>query len=132
MTTGETVELLGYPDESVGRLMTPDYVAVRLPDRWTSSAHIRWLGKDSETINVIFVTDESWKLIDRLGLRKLILADPADTIEQLMDYQFVSISALEDREKAVELINRYDLYALAVVDNEGILLGIVTVDDGLM
>ncbi len=126
----ETVELLGYPDESVGRLMTPDYVAVR--PSWTvgqALAHIRWLGKDSETINVIFVTNESWKLIDSLGLRKLILADPADTIEQLMDYQFVSISALEDREKAVELINRYDLYALAVVDNEGILLGIVTVDD---
>ncbi len=70
--------------------MTPDYVAVR--PSWTvgqALAHIRWLGKDSETINVIFVTNESWKLIDSLGLRKLILADPADdTIEQLMDYQF--------------------------------------------
>ncbi len=64
------MELLGYPDESVGRLMTPDYVAVR--PSWTvgqALAHIRWLGKDSETINVIFVTNESWKLIDSLGLR---------------------------------------------------------------
>lgn len=126
----ETVELLGYPEESVGRLMTPDYVAVR--PSWTveqALAHIRSLGKDSETINVIFVTDESWKLLDSLGLRKLILANPANTIEQLMDRQFVSISAFEDREKAVELIRHYDLYALAVVDNDGILVGIVTVDD---
>ncbi len=126
----ETVELLGYPEESVGRLMTPDYVAIR--PSWTVEQaldHIRRLGKDSETINVIFITDESWRLIDSLGLRKLILANPTDTIEQLMDYRFISISALEDREKAVELINRYDLVALAVVDNEGILLGIVTVDD---
>lgn len=126
----ETVELLGYPEESIGRLMTPDYIAVR--PSWTVERaldHIRRLGKDSETIDVIFVTDESWRLIDSLGLKKLILANPADTIDQLMDYQFVSTSALEDREKAVELINRYDLYALAVVDNEGVLLGIVTVDD---
>lgn len=126
----ETVELLGYPEESVGRLMTPDYVAVR--PSWTveqSLSHIRRFGKDSETINVMFVTDESWRLVDSLGLRKLILAKPEDTIEQLMDYQFASISAFEDREKAVELINRYDLCGLAVVDGEGILLGIVTVDD---
>jgi magnesium transporter len=124
--------LLGYPEESVGRLMTPDYVAVR-PD-WTiekSLEHIRRRGKISETINVIYVTDESWKLIDALELRRFILAEQGDTVEKIMDYSFISISAFEDREKAVQMIQHYDLDALPVVDSEGVLLGIVTVDDVL-
>jgi magnesium transporter len=126
----EARRLLGYPEESVGRLMTPDYVAVR-PD-WTverALEHIRTKGRDSETINVIYVTDESWRLIDALDLRQFILAQSADTVRQSMDYSFVSIPAFEDREIAVELIQRYDLDALPVVDSDGVLLGIVTVDD---
>lgn len=128
----EARQLLGYPEESVGRLMTPDYVAVR-PD-WTVARaleHIRTRGRDSETINVIYVTDEAWKLLDALELRRFILARPDDTVRQSMDESFVSLSASEDREKAVELIQRYDLDALPVVDSEGVLLGIVTVDDVL-
>lgn len=124
--------LLGYPEESVGRLMTPDYVAVR-PD-WTidrALEHIRSKGKDSETINVIYVTDESWKLLDSLDLRRFILARPSDKVRQIMDHSFISIAANEDREKAVQLIQRYDLNALPVVDSTGVLLGIVTVDDVL-
>lgn len=126
----ETVELLGYPEESVGRLMTPDYVAVRAD--WTighALEHIRNKGRDSETINVIYVVDSKWKLIDSLELRRFILADPHLNVEQIMDHTFVSISAFEDREKAVQMIQHYDLDALPVVDSEGILLGIVTVDD---
>ncbi len=126
----ETIQLLGYPEESVGRLMTPDYVAVR-PD-WTieqALEHIRNKGRDSETINVIYVVDPLWKLIDSLELRRFILARPDLTVEQIMDYTFVSISAFEDREKAVQMIQHYDLDALPVVDSEGILIGIVTVDD---
>jgi magnesium transporter len=126
----EARQLLGYPKESVGRLMTPDYVAVR-PD-WTiehSLRHIRNMGKDSETINIIYVTDQSWKLIDALGLRQFILANPADQVQQIMDYSFVSVKATDDREKAVHVIQDYDLYALPVLDAEGTLLGIVTVDD---
>ena len=91
--------------------------------------HIRNKGKDSETINVIYVVDASWKLLDALDLRRFILAGPGDTVRQIMDYSFVSIPAYEDREKAVALIQRYDLVALPVVDSEGVLLGIVTVDD---
>lgn len=124
--------LLGYPEESVGRLMTPDYVAVR-PD-WTIARaldHIRNMGKDSETINVIYVTNASWQLLDALDLRKFILADPSETVEQIMDHRFVSIVASEDREEAVKLIQLYDLVALPVVDSNGVLLGIVTVDDVL-
>lgn len=128
----ETLQLLGYPEESVGRLMTPDYVAVR-PD-WTierALEHIRSRGRDSETINVVYVADPAWKLIDALDLRRFILAPLRDRVEQIMDRSFVSISALEDREKAVQLIQHYDLDALPVVDSEGTLLGIVTVDDVL-
>jgi len=124
--------LLGYPEESVGRLMTPDYVAVR--PYWTISQaldHIRTKGKDSETISVIYVTDSSWHLLDALELQRFILARPTDTVEQIMDYSFVSLSAYDDREKAVDLMQRYDLFALPVVDTEGVLLGVVTVDDVL-
>jgi magnesium transporter len=126
----ETRWLLGYPEESVGRLMTPDYVAVR-PDWSVAHAleHIRKRGKDSETINVVYVTDASWKLLDALELRKFILADPAAPVRDHMDYAYEALPAFEDREKAVEHIQRYDLVALPVVDSEGVLLGIVTVDD---
>jgi len=126
----ETLQLLGYPAESVGRLMTPDYVAVR--PEWTvgqALEHIRLKGRDSETINMIYVTDESWKLLDTLELRRFILAEPLNTVRQIMDYTFISIPATEDREKAVQMIQHYDLNALAVVDSEGVLLGIVTFDD---
>jgi magnesium transporter len=128
----EARQLLGYPEESVGRLMTPDYVAVRKD--WTieqSLQHIRIKGRDSETINVIYVVDASWKLMDSLELRRFILAKPTDTVDQIMDYTFESISAFHDREEAAEMIQHYDLVALPVIDSEGVLLGIVTVDDVL-
>jgi magnesium transporter len=126
----ETLQLLGYPEESVGRLMTPDYVAVR--PGWTAEealAHVRVKGMDSETINVIYVTDARWKLIGVLGLRRLILAAPSERIGEIMGESVVRISAFEDREKAVQLIQRYDITALPVVDANDILLGIVTIDD---
>jgi magnesium transporter len=126
----ESMQLLGYPEESVGRLMTPDYVAVR--PHWTvrqSLDHIRRMGKDSETVNMVYVTDAFWHLLDELTLRKFILADPEMKVEQLMDNTFVSVNAVDDREVAVRRTKRYDLSALPVIDEEGVLLGIVTVDD---
>ena len=126
----ETLQLLGYPEESVGRLMTPDYVAVR--PEWTvdeALAHVRIKGKDSETINVVYVTDARWKLVGVLGLRKLILTPPSERIGEIMEESVVRISAFEDREKAVQLISRYDITVLPVVDANDILLGIVTIDD---
>lgn len=126
----EALDLLGYPEGSVGRLMTPDYVAVR--SFWTMERaleHIRAKGADSETINVIYVTDAPWKLLDALELRRFMLGEPTETVERIMDYEFVSISPYDDQEKAVQLIKRYDLYALPVADSRGILLGIVTFDD---
>ncbi len=94
----EARQLLGYPDESIGRLMTPDYIAVR-PDMTVQEAieHIRRTGRDSETFNLVYVTDEHGKLLDAFRLRRLILAEPDAKVESLMDYKFVGLTAFEDR-----------------------------------
>lgn len=128
----EARTLLGYPEESVGRLMTPDYVAIR--PTWTAAQaieHIRKKGKDSEIVSVVYVTDKSWTLLGGLGLRQLILAEPETLISDLVTHAFVSINASADREEAVRLLAKYDVIALPVVDSDGILVGIVTVDDVL-
>lgn len=125
-------KLLGYPEESVGRLMTPRYVKVK--KSWTvqhSLVHIRKFGHQAETINVIYVVDQNEKLIDDLRLNQLILADPEDTIESLMDESFEALSAFDDQEEAVRMLSKYDRVALPVVDSGGVLVGIVTVDDVL-
>lgn len=126
----EARQLLGYPEESVGRLMTPDYVAVK--PEWTidrALAHIRRLGRRSETINMIYVHDDEWRLLDDLPLQSFVLAEPNKTVRDIMDESFISLKANDDREEAVRLMQRYDRVALPVVDSQGILLGIVTVDD---
>jgi magnesium transporter len=126
----ETLALLGYPEESVGRLMTPDYVAVR--SHWKigkSLHHIKEMGKDAETIDMVYVIGDNWQLLDSLPLRKFILADPDEKVESMMDYNFASILAYEDQEKAVKIMSDFNLVALPVVDSDDILLGIVTIDD---
>ncbi len=126
----ETLQLLGYPERSVGRLMTPDYVAIR--PHWTVQQaldHIRQYGRDAETVDMVYVSDEDWRLIDDISLRKLLLTDPKQKIESVMDRQVVSIQASEDQEQAVKITERYNLVAIPVVDSENVLLGIVTVDD---
>ncbi|MDZ7271262.1 MAG: magnesium transporter [candidate division KSB1 bacterium] len=128
----EALQLLGYPEESVGRLMTPDYVAIC--SHWTieqAIAHIRRHGKDAETINVIYVVDDDDHLVDDLPIRRVILADPQEKVESIMDHKYVAIEANADQEEAIRLIQHYDLSALPVVDKENVLLGIVTVDDVL-
>ncbi|MDG1668683.1 MAG: magnesium transporter [Opitutae bacterium] len=126
----ESRQLLGYPDESVGRLMTPDYI--RLRAEWSCEqalAHVRKYGRDSEIFNILYVTDARGKLVDIVRMRRLIMMDPQALIQDMLNYNCVSISAYDDREVAVEMIQRYDVNALPVVDSEGVLLGIVTVDD---
>jgi len=126
----EALQLLGYPENSVGRLMTPDYVALK--KNWTvekAIEHIKEYGKDAETIDMLYVVDEKWHLIDEIPIRRLILADKNQTVESLMDYQFVSINVNADQEEAIKLFEKYNLVALPVTDSEGHLLGIVTVDD---
>ncbi|GAF86648.1 unnamed protein product, partial [marine sediment metagenome] len=124
--------LLAYPEDSVGRLMTPEYVAVR-PD-WRIErvfAHIRKVGEETETLNVIYVTDDRWKLLDELRLEQLVLADPRAEVSDLMDRQVAALEASDDQEAAVEVFRKYDAVALPVVNSEGILVGIVTHDDVL-
>jgi len=126
----ETLELLGYPKDSVGRLMTPDYVAIK--PQWTvakAMEHIRKFGKDAETIDMVYVVDDQWRLLDDVPIRRLILAEPDQTVESIMDNHFVSISAYADQEEAAKLFEKYNLVALPVTDSEGHLIGIVTVDD---
>lgn len=124
--------LLGYPENSVGRLMTPDYLAVK--QNWTVSEtleHIRKFGADSETLNVIYVIDEKGKLIDDIKIREIILSSLDKYISDLMDENFIMLNVHDDQEKAVEVFKKYDRVVLPVIDNYGILIGIVTVDDVL-
>jgi magnesium transporter len=124
--------LLGYPEKSVGRLMTLDYVAVR--QEWTIEqvlASIRVHGKDSETLNMLYVVDEAGRLIDEVRIREILLAQPETLVSDLMDGKFIALSATDERETAVRVFDRYDRVAFPVTDSEGILLGIVTVDDVL-
>lgn len=126
------VQLLGYPEDSVGRLMTPEYVRVK-PD-WTVAealAHVRAYGRDSETLNVVYVTGPGRVLIDDLRIRALLTVDPATRIEALMDRDFVALRVDDDQEAAVGVFRRHDRTALPVVDGRGVLVGIVTVDDVL-
>lgn len=122
--------ILGYPEGSVGRLMTPDYVRIR-PEWAVREAleHIRRNGRDAETINVVYVVDEAGRLVDDVRLRALLLADWDKPVESLMNRSPVSIRADEDQEEAVRALTRYDRIALPVVDSRGVLLGIVTHDD---
>lgn len=125
-----TQAILGYPARSVGRLMTPDYIRVR--PEWTlhqALEHIRKYGQDAETINVVYVVDDQGVLIDDLRLRQVLLADPGQPIESIMNRQFVTLKADDDRSEAVAAMAKYDRTALPVVDSRGGLIGIVTHDD---
>ena len=126
------ISLLGYPEDSIGRLMTPDYVSVR--QNWTVEqvlAHIRSHGQDSETLSTIYVVDEEGVLIDCLGIRNILLASPATRVSDLMDHRVVALKASDDQETAISIFRREDCTALPVTDSLGILIGIVTVDDVL-
>ena len=125
-------KLLGYPEDSIGRLMTPDYLHVR--EGWTVQQvldHIRRFGRDSETLNVLYVVDEAGRLVDDLRMRELLLVDPTRRVGDVIDRDFVALNATDDQEAAVAAFRRHDRTALPVVDSSGALVGIVTVDDVL-
>lgn len=126
----EALKLLGYPEDSVGRLMTPDYISIK-SDWLIKNAidYIRNFGMDAETINMVYVVDDHNRLIDDIPIRKLILSKPDAKIQDIMDGEFISIVAMADQEEAVKLMKHYRLNVLPVVDGNGILLGIVTIDD---
>ena len=124
------IRQLGYPKDSIGRLMTPEYVAVK-PYFTVQQAlqHIRQFGRNSETLNVIYVVDNNWKLIDDIRIRNIILASFDQTIGEISDTRFVSLNAYDDKEVAVKAFQDNDRVALPVTDSDGTLLGIVTFDD---
>lgn len=124
------IQLLGYPEDSIGRLMTPEYIAVKPTDTIEHALeHIRKYGKNSETLNMIYVVDKDWKLIDDIKIKEIILASPDQYISELMDYRFVALNAYDDQETAIKKFRDYDREALPVVNTDGILIGIITIDD---
>ena len=126
------VTLLGYPEKSVGRLMTPDYVAVR--EGWTIQQvldYVRAHGQDSETLNVLYVLDEHGVLIDDIRIREVLLTDPARRVADVMDRHFIALKAPDDQQAAVAEFRQHDRTVLPVTDTGGVLIGIVTIDDVL-
>jgi len=124
--------LLGHPENSVGRLMTPDYTAVHAD--WTIQQtldYIRMHGSNSETLNVIYVIDEKGYLIDDIRVREFLLADPSLKVEDIMDHKYQSLMVDDDQEEVVAKFKNLNRVALPVTDKDGYLLGIVTVDDVL-
>jgi len=123
--------LLNYPEDSVGRLMTPDYVIIKR--HWTVQQaldHIRNYGKDSETLNLLYVTEHG-TLIDEIRIREILLSPPDALVEDLMDFKAESLLVTDDQETAVQLFKKLDRFAIPVVDADRKLLGIVTIDDVL-
>jgi len=125
-------QLLGYPEGSAGRYMTPEYLAIR-PTMAAAEAldYIRTHGKDRETLSVVYVTDEKGYLLDDIRLGTLVLADPGARVSTLEDVPMVSISATAPSEEVVSLFEKYDRLALPVTDSRGVLVGIITSDDVL-
>ena len=127
-----TLSLLGYPEGSVGRLMTPDYIAVQKD--WTVREvidHIREVGKDSETIDVIYVVDDKGVFIDDVRIREIILANPEKKIEDIIDNRYIALNVNDAQETAGEAFKMNNRVALPVLDDKRVLLGIVTIDDVL-
>lgn len=122
--------LLGYGEESVGRLMTPYYVQVQ-KDLTVAETfeHIRKFGKKAETLNVVYVVDEDQRLIDDVQISKFLLAPPDKRVSELMDDKFVALLDTMDKEEAVGIFRQYDRSALPVITDNGVLVGIVTADD---
>jgi len=122
--------LLNYSDGTVGRLMTPEFVTVR--EDWTIAQvldHVREFGRDSETLNVIYVTDESGRLIDDVRIREFLIRPVTTKVSEFRDHQFVALRATDEASAAIDLFKKYDRAILPVIDSEEKLLGMVTVDD---
>ncbi|MBN2120986.1 MAG: magnesium transporter [Candidatus Omnitrophica bacterium] len=125
-----STELLGYPEDSVGRLITPEFVQL-YEDMSVGQAfeHIRSVGLDTEIVYHCYVLDKEKRLIGLVSLKKLVLADPARKIREIMNTDVIKVNVYIDREEAAQIFKKYDLLALPAVDNTNKLLGIVTFDD---
>lgn len=125
-------ELLKYPDDSAGSIMTPEYVDLRAKMTVGEAfKRIRRIGYDKETIYLCYVTDEQRHLLGLVSVRTLLLADEEDRIEDIMDTEVISVETHDDQEEVAHMLSRYDFLAIPVVDAENRLVGIVTVDDAI-
>ncbi len=131
-TRKEINELLKYPDDSAGSMMTTEFVSLR-PDMTVEEAikRIRRTGVDKETIYTCYVVGKDSKLIGITTIKALLLAEEDDIIENLMETNVISVGTLDDQELVAQTISNYDFLAVPVVDTEGRLVGIVTVDDAV-
>ncbi len=126
-----TRRILNYPEDTAGRYMTPEYVALR-PDMTAHEAleHVRTTGRGKETLSVLYVL-EGGKLISEVRLGTLVMADPDLLIRDIPDRALVSVQATASRDEMVSTFERYDRIALPVTDIQGNMLGIITADDVL-
>lgn len=126
----EVFTLLSYPEDSIGRLMTPDFLAIS-KDYTVEEAllYIRRNGRYSETIDVIYILDDKGVLIDDLRIRDLLISDPKTSISELIDNRLIYLRAADPIEKGIKIFKMNNRVALPVIDAQNILLGIVTVDD---
>lgn len=125
-------ELLEYPEDSAGSIMTTEFVYF-LPGMTVEDAFdkIRKTGVNKETVYTCYVTDLKRKLIGVVTVKDMLLAEKSETIENIMDESVIKVETLEDKEQVARTFSKYDLLALPVVDKEGCLVGIVTVDDAV-
>ena len=123
-------EILKYPEDSAGSIMTTEYVDLR-PDMTIREAedHIRRTGIDKETINTCYVTDRSKRLIGAISIRTIILSDPDAYVRDKMESNVISVTTTQDKEEVALMISKYNFDAMPVVDKENRLVGIVTFDD---
>ncbi len=127
-----TLAQLGYPEESVGRLMTNDYLAVE--DDWTVREvldHIRHYGKDIENLDVIYIVNRQGQLVDDLRIREFLLAPPDRMVQEMVDGRYVALHVHDDQESANQVFKKENRLALPVIDDRKVMLGIVTIDDVL-
>jgi magnesium transporter len=127
-----TAALLGYPEESAGRIMTPEFVNLR--ESMTAAdalSKVRRLGADAETVYMLPVTDDQRHLAGVVSLRQLVLSPPDTRVAELMNPEVHHVLVDEDREVAARLVQDADVLAVPVVDSEDRLVGIITVDDAM-
>jgi magnesium transporter len=128
----KTAELLGYPEESAGRLMSPEFVSLRASMTVaTALDKVRRLGAEAETVYTLPVTDDERHLVGVVSLRQLVLAAPEVLVRDLMTERVFSVHVDDDQEVAARLVQEADLLAVPVLDSEDRLVGVITVDDAM-
>jgi|HubBroStandDraft_2_1064218.scaffolds.fasta_scaffold21563_3 magnesium transporter len=128
----ETLELLGFKEGSVGRLMTPDFLEITKEQTCQDVLSvIRQRGQATETLNWLFVVDDKGVLIDDINIKDFLVVDPSTLVSQIMDYQFLALNVNDSQKAVINIFRNNSRYALPVTDDTGVLLGIVTLDDVL-